>query len=265
MPFVDGQWQFMGGTGWNWVSGEPWGWLPYHFGSWVNAPGVGWAWLPVGATTWMPATASWVHVNNQLGWVPNGPPPTAKPSKTQRASVPSTVILAAQGSSGAIRAGVRMPLAQAGLRLEAAPAPSPNFIAPTKKQSTQARAFASGSANPKSFIQSAHTSFARGPGAPAALRAPSASTAQLQVARLSSMPRAVMAPHSMPAPSIARGASTGGFRGGSGGVRAGGSAGIMRASPATSVMASPSTSARGSTTGAASHSGGSLGSSGGHR
>jgi hypothetical protein len=264
MPFVDGQWQFMGGTGWNWVSGEPWGWLPYHFGSWVNSPGIGWVWLPVGATSWVPATASWVHVNKQLGWIPNGPPPTTKPTKTQLAAVPSTAILAAQGASGAIRAGARMPLGQAGLSLEAGPAPSPSFIAPTK-QSTQATAFASGSASAKSYVQTAPTSLARGAGAPASLAAPSASTAQLRVARLSSMPHAVMAPHSMPVPSMARGASTGGFRRGFGGAHGGGSAGMMSASPATSVMASPSTSAQGSTTGAASRSGGSMGSSGGHR
>src|ERR1019366_7983652 len=171
---------FMGGTGWNWVSGEPWGWLPYHFGSWVNTPGIGWAWLPVGATSWMPATASWVHVNNQLGWIPNGPPLTSKPTKTQLAGVPSTAILAAQGASGAIRAGARLPLAHEGMSLDAASAPSPSFNAPTK-QLTQATAFASGSANPKSFVQSAPTSLARGAGAPASLPAPSASTAQLRV------------------------------------------------------------------------------------
>ena len=215
--------------GWNWVGGEPWGWLPYHFGSWVNAPGMGWAWLPVGATSWMPATASWVHVNNQLGWIPNGPPPTSKLTKTQLAAVPSTAILAAQGASGAIRAGARMPLGQAGLSLEAGAAPSPSFIAPTK-QSTQPTAFASGSANPKSYVQSAPTSLARGAGAPASLAAPNASTAQLRVARLqfhapcrdgaTLYARAVMA----------RGASTGGFRGGFGGAHGGGSAGTMSAS-----------------------------------
>jgi hypothetical protein len=245
MPFVDGQWQFMGGAGWNWMSGEPWGWLPYHFGSWVNAPGIGWAWLPVGATSWMPATASWVHLNNQLGWIPNGPPLSSKPTKTQLAAVPSTVILAGQVASGAIGAGTRMSLAQGGKSLEAAAAPSPSFIAPTK-QLTQATPLARGLASPKSFVQSAPASLARG-------------------TRLSSMPHAMMAPHSAPAPLIARGASTGGFRGGSGGAHGSGSTGTISGGPATSVTASPSTSAQGSTTGSASHSGGSMGSSGGHR
>ena len=259
MPFVDGQWQFMGGLGWNWMSGESWGWLPYHFGSWVNAPGLGWAWLPVGSATWMPATASWVNANNQLGWVPNGPPLTSKPTKTQLAAVPSTVILAAQGASGAIKAGTHVPLAQSGMRVAAAPAPSMSFVAPTR-QSTQTTALAIKSANSKSFVQSAPSSLARSAGAPASLAAPGASTGQLRGGRLSSTPQAVMAPHSMPSPSIARGASTGGLRGGYGSARGGGSGGIMSSSPAASGAASASSSA-----GSASHSGGSMGSSGGHR
>jgi FecR protein len=246
MPFADGQWQFMGGLGWNWMSGEPWGWLPYHFGSWVNAPGVGWAWLPVGANTWVPATASWVRVNNQLGWIPNGPPPTSKVTKTQLAAVPSTVILADQQGSGAIKAGARMPLAHEGTSLVAIPAPSPSFAAATKQSSQPTVLTAGGSANPKSFVQSAPASLAR-------------------VTRLSSMPHAMMAPHSAPAPAIARGASTSGFRGGSGGASGRGSTGMTSASPTTSVTASPSTSVQGSTTGSASNSGGSRGSSGGHR
>ena len=239
MPFMDGQWQFMGGLGWNWVSGEPWGWLPYHFGSWLYSPGLGWAWLPVGATSWMPATASWVHVNNQLGWIPNGPPPTSKPRKTQLTPVRSTVILAAQETNGSIRAGARLPLANDGKGVQAASAPSPSFIA-----------------NPKSVVQTAPASLTRGSSAPASLHAPSASTTQLQVARLSSLPHAMMAPHSAPAPIIARGASTGGSREGSGGASRGSGTGTTSASPTTSVTASPSTSAHGSTTGSASRSGG---------
>ena len=263
MPFMDGQWQFMGGTGWNWVSGEPWGWLPYHFGSWVNTPGIGWAWLPVGAASWMPATASWVHVNNQLGWVPNGPPQTSKPTKTQLAAVPSTVIMAAQGASGAIRAGVRMPLSQSGISVEAAPAPSPSSVVSTR-QSTQSMLHAIGSANAKAFVQSAPASLARGAGNPVSIEAPSAPTTRPRVSRLTSMPQAVMAPRSMPAPSIARGASTGGFKGTVNGARGGGSAGMMSASPAASGAPSPSISTQGSAMGAASHSGGSMGASGGH-
>jgi hypothetical protein len=259
MPFADGQWQFMGGLGWNWMGGEPWGWLPYHFGSWVNAPGVGWAWLPVGATSWTPATARWVHLNNQLGWIPNGPPLSSKPTKVQLAAVPSTVILAGQGASGAIKAGPRMTLASGGMTPEAAAAPSPSFSAPTK-QSTKATAFASGPANPKSFVQSAPTSLARGNGAPALLRGPSASTSDLRVARLSAAPQSMMAPHSPPAPALARGPSMGGFRGGYG-AQGGGSAGTMSTSPATSATSSPSTSGAGW----ASHSSWSMGSAGGHR
>ena len=238
-PFVEGQWQFMGGLGWNWVSVEPWGWLPYHFGSWLYSPGLGWAWLPVGATSWMPATASWVHVNNQLGWIPNGPPPPSKPGKNQLTPVRSTVILAGQETNGAIRAGARVPLANDGKGVQAASAPSPSFTA-----------------NSKSVVQTAPASLTRGSSAPASLHAPSASTTQLQVARLSSLPHAMMAPHSAPAPMIARGASTAGFRGGSGGASGGSGTGTTSTSPTTSVTASPSTSAHGSTTGSASRSGG---------
>jgi len=263
MPFMDGQWQFMGGTGWNWMSREPWGWLPYHFGSWVNAPGVGWAWLPVGANSWVPATASWVNVNNQLGWIPNGPPLTSKATKTQLAAIPSTAILAAQGASGAITAGARLPVARLGTTLQATPAPPPSFGAITK-QSAQATTVASGPANPKSFVQSqsASTSLSRGAGGPAFLRAPSASTSELRVARLSSLPQALMAPHSPPMPAMARGAYLGGYRGGFG-SRGGGSTGMMSAGTVASATASSGTSSQGSM-GSASHSSGSMGSSGGH-
>ena len=261
MPFMAGQWQFMGGTGWNWVSGEPWGWLPYHFGSWVNAPGIGWAWLPVGATSWRPATASWVNVNNQLGWIPNGPPLTSKPTKTQLAAIPSTAILATQGASGAISAGARLPVARDGVMLHATLASAPSFGALTK-QSAQSTALVTGSANSKSFVQpqSAPTSLSRGAGAPASLRAPSATMSAMRAPHLSSAPQAMMAPHSPPMPAMARGASMGRFRGGYG-AHAGGNAGMATASPATSVTSSSSTS----TMGSASHSGGSMGSSGGRR
>ena len=259
MPFGDGQWQFMGGLGWNWISGEPWGWLPYHFGSWINAPGVGWAWLPVGANTWTPATARWVHLNNQLGWIPNGPPLSSKPTKTQLAALPSTVILAGQGANGAIGAGSRIPLARGGMSFEPATPPTPSFNAPAK-QSTNAFALAGGTANPKSIVQSAPASFARGNGAPASLRGPSTSTSGLRLARLGSAPQAQLAPHSPAVPAMARSASMGGFRGGYG-ARGGSSVGTMSTSPTTSVTSSPATSAAGS----ASHSSGSMGSAGGHR
>jgi len=252
MPFVNGQWQFMGGTGWNWISGEPWGWFPYHFGSWVDAPGVGWAWLPIGAAGWVPATASWVRVNNQLGWIPNGPPLGSKATKTQQAAVPSTLILASQPARGAIKAGDRLPLAQAGGNVRAAAAPSPTFAA-SVPQSTQSVARTNGSA----MINRS---------APAVLRAPTASPAQVSVARLSSIPRAVMAPRSMAAPAIARGASGGGFAGAShshAGTLGPGVTGGISASPAPSAAASSSASGSASTSGGA-HAGGTA-SSGSHR
>jgi hypothetical protein len=260
MPFADGQWQFMGGLGWNWISGEPWGWLPYHFGSWVNAPGVGWAWLPVGANTWTPATARWVHLNNQLGWIPNGPPLSSKPTKTQLAALPSTVILAGQGANGGIGAASRIPLARGAMSFEPATAPLPSLNAPAKL-STNATALAEGSAKSKSIVhQSAPASFARGNGAPASFRGPSASNSGLRLARLGSAPQAQMAPHSPPAPAIARGASIGGFRGGFG-AQGRGSTGTMATSPATTATSRSNTSGASS----ASHSGGATGSMGGRR
>ncbi len=252
MPFTDGSWQFMGGTGWNWISGEPWGWLPYHFGSWVNSPGVGWAWLPIGPTTWVPATARWVQLNHQLAWIPNAPPPVAKPTKLQLASAPATAILAGQATGGAIRAGASLPINRAGTVLEAGTPPTVSF-APSAPRSTS---FASGPANPRSFAVSAPSSLTRGTGAPRPVGAPRILAAPQQTARLSSVPRTMAAPHAPPVPTMARGASTAGFRGGlSGGAR------TMSAGPATSMSASPSAPVGGSI----SHAGGSAGSSGGHR
>ncbi|MBZ5697346.1 MAG: FecR domain-containing protein [Acidobacteriia bacterium] len=262
MPFVNGQWQFMGGTGWNWVSGEPWGWLPYHFGSWVNAPGMGWAWLPVGANSWMPATASWVQVNNQLGWIPNAPPQTSKPTQAQQAAAPATVILAGQGASGAIRAGSHVPLAQAGMSMRAVPAPSPRFIAPVS-QPTQTMTPVTGSAGASTSVQPAPTPLTRGVNAPASLRTPSVSAAQPRLAGLRSAPAPVLAPHSLPAPAISRGASVGGFSGGFGGAHGGG--GGVGMNTAGSARG-PGASAHGPTMGSASRSGGFSGrSSAGHR
>lgn len=256
MPFMDGEWQFMGGLGWNWMSGEAWGWLPYHFGSWVNAPGIGWAWLPVGANTWRPATASWVHVNNQLGWIPNGPPLPSKPTKTQLAAMPSTAILAAQGSGGAISAGDRFPVTREGTMLHATLAQPPSFGGIAK----QATPLASGFTTSKSLVHSAPTSFSRSVAGPATLHGPSSLSSAVHVGQPGSSPQALMAPHTPPAPAIVRGgASTTGFHGGFG--ARGGSVGTMSASPATSVAASSSATAASS----ASHSGGSTGSSGGRR
>ncbi len=261
MPFMDGQWQYMGGLGWNWMSGEPWGWLPYHFGSWVNSPGVGWAWLPVGATSWTPATASWVRLNNQLGWIPNGPPLSSKASKTQLAAVPSTVVMARTGATGAIGAGARFALSSEGMRLEAASAPPPIVAAPVR-QLPGASVVAHGNAtNLKSFAQSAPASFTRGGRAPAFLHGPSATTSPLRAGRLSSVPRAMMAPRSPPVPAIARSASFGGFRGGFG-ARSGVGTGMINGSPTSGVISGTSApmSAR-----SVSHSAGSAGTAGGRR
>jgi hypothetical protein len=204
MPFMNGQWQFMDATGWNWVSAEPWGWVPYHFGSWVSVPGTGWAWLPaVGANSWMPATASWVQVNNQLGWIPNGPPQTSKPTKIQPAA--ATVILAAEGSSGTIRAGHPVSIARSGISIPAS-APSPNFVAPAQPTAVMPRA--TGSLRAGTLVQSTS---AGGVNAPRSLGAPKLLNTQSRLAGLSSVPPSLQAPHSLPAPAISRGASAGAF------------------------------------------------------
>lgn len=235
VPFTAGQWQFMGTTGWNWISAEPWGWVPYHFGSWVYSPRSGWAWLPVGATSWTPATASWVQANNRLGWVPNGPPRTLKPTKSQLASLPGTVILASATTGGSIKAGSSAPLSQPGMSVRAVEAPAPNLAA------------SMGPAHPSTLIQSAPASITRTTAAPTAS----------PTAHLGSLPRAIMAPHSMPAPAIARGAaSTAAVRGGGGSPHMGGGVSVIGGS---SSVASTGTTASGGA-----HSGGSGGSSNGH-
>jgi len=265
MPFVNGQWQFMGVTGWNWVSQEPWGWIPYHFGSWVNSPGIGWAWLPVGGPSWVPATANWVQVNNQLGWIPKGPPLRSKPTRTQQAALPATVILGGHGDIATIAAGSRIPLTQTGISMQTVPAPlQPRR--PLAGQSTPGTARADGLARPNAFVQNAPASLALVRGAPASLRAPSISSGQTRLTRLSSAPSAMLAPHSMTASAMMRAVSDGGFGKGLGGGRVAGGAGTMTASPGTSVTASPaSSSTHGSGMGPASHSGGAARSSGGHR
>jgi hypothetical protein len=223
MPFVNGQWQFLGGLGWNWVSAEPWGWLPYHFGSWVNAPGIGWAWLPVGATTWTPATARWVQVNNQFGWVPSGPPLSEKPTKAQLAATPSTAVLAASASGGAISAGARMPL-ESSSRTETVAAPTANFALAGNGRLTSSTAVSP--SNARIFVQSAAA-----PARPVAIPAPSA-------------PRALMAPHTPAAPAIARGASAAGLgpRSGSGSAMGARSGSSMSAPAHSSSSSSASTS-----------------------
>jgi FecR protein len=249
MPFMNGGWQYMGLTGWNWISLEPWGWMPYHFGSWINAPGIGWAWLPVGATAWTPATANWVYVNNQLGWVPTGPPQSASPGKVRGTAVPNTVtaILANQTAGGVIKAGNTVSL-PTGAPLRAAVAPSPNFAT-------------TGTHEPaNTAIQTAPAQIARTVASPASLHAPGTAAPQGRVAQLSSMPRSVLAPHSMPAPSVSHGGAIGGTsRAYSGGARTtGGSVGRM------SVGAPPSATSSATTGGGSAHAGGTSGSSSGH-
>lgn len=251
MPFVNGQWQFMGGTGWNWMSGESWGWLPYHFGSWVNAPGVGWAWLPVGATSYVPATAAWVNVNNQLAWIPNAPPMTAKATKTQMAAIPATAILAAPAANGSISAGAPVAVTREGLLLHASAASAPSFAGITN-QTVPSTPVASTQASSKSFVPSQP--------APASHAGPSASISELRVAKGSAAPQAMMAPHSPPMPAIAHRASMGGSRGG---LEARGSAGTMSGGTAIGAT-STSTASSQASAGSASHAGGSMGSSGGH-
>ncbi len=72
-PFMAGSWGYFGGFGWTWVSYEPWGWLPYHYGGWVFSPTMGWLWCPGFNHPWRPATASFVQIGNQTGWVPRHP------------------------------------------------------------------------------------------------------------------------------------------------------------------------------------------------
>jgi hypothetical protein len=266
MPFVSGQWIFMGGTGWNWVSSEPWGWMPYHFGSWINAPGFGWVWLPNGSL-WQPATATWVQVNNQLGWIPNAPSKPSKPTRVQQAS-PATMILATPGASGAITAGGRMALAQGTTTMQVTSAPAPGFAAPVIRgveSVAHSTATTTGSTKAGTFIQSGPVSQARISSGPASLRAPGGAAARPRSAPLSSVPPSLMAPHSTPAPRAIAGAS-GGFKGGIGGMRGGGDGRGAGVSAGGSAAAPASVSTHGTGMGSASHSSGaSAGSSAGHR
>jgi hypothetical protein len=262
MPFVSGQWLFMDYTGWNWVSSEPWGWMPYHFGSWINAPGLGWVWLP-GGSYWQPSTATWVQVNNQLGWIPKAPLLPPKPTKGQAVPAPTTVILATQGASGAITAGGRMALTQGTTAMQVASAPAPVSLG--VQGIARSTTTTTGSANASAFMRPGPVSQARISSGPAPLRAPGGAAAQARSAPLSSAPPSLTAPHSMPAPRLIAGAS-GGFRGGSGGTRGGGNGGGGVVSTGSSAPAPASVSTHGTGMSSASHSsGGSAGSSTGHR
>jgi hypothetical protein len=75
-PYGNGQWNLDPRLGWIWVSNEAWGWMPYHFGSWLLSPTLGWVWVPgdaSGLRHWEPACVNWVHVGDQVGWVPKSP------------------------------------------------------------------------------------------------------------------------------------------------------------------------------------------------
>jgi hypothetical protein len=263
MPFVNGQWQFMGPTGWNWVSPEPWGWLPYHFGSWVNSPGIGWAWVPVGGASWVPATANWVQVNNQLGWIPKGPPLRSKPTTTQQAALPATVIVAGHGDAATITAGSRIPLAKSGIGMSAVSAPLPPLSA-LPGQSVPVRARANGGVRPNAFVQNAPASPTVARSAPSSLRAPGSSFAQTRSARPGSAPRALLAPQSTAASAVMRAVSSGGSGRGFSGGRAGGGGG-MAAGSGAGVAASPTSASPRVSAGSVSHAGGSARSSGSRR
>ncbi len=258
MPFMYGQWMFMGNLGWSWVGNEPWGWLPYHFGSWVDAPGLGWAWVPpTGPLNWSPATASWVQVNNQLGWIPNAPPLRVRPSKAQLAAIPTTAVLASQETNGAIKAEYHVSLTSPGMTVQRVAAPTFVASSTSAMQSLAKQSFSVSSVR----ALPASVPAALDHGAPPSVRAPLGSASQVRVAALSSMPRSMMAPHSLPAPATSRGAwAGGGLRGGYGGAAGMRGGGLVGMSSAASAPISTS----GSSMGAASHAGGSTGSSGGH-
>jgi hypothetical protein len=242
MPFVSGQWLFMANTGWNWISSEPWGWVPYHFGAWVNAPGMGWAWVPRGPLAWQPATATWVQVNGQLGWVPHSAPPFSKLPRNQPSSASPAVVLASPRVGGAIRAAASMSLAQATTH-QVTSVPAPVFSAS-----------ATGSA-PKNnaLVQSAPLSQAPGSNGPASLRAPAFSATQSRLARLSSLPPSMQAPRGMPAPAIMRGGAPAAF----GRARGGPSVGSASAgSAAVGTTGTATVSAHGSGASSAGHSSG---------
>jgi hypothetical protein len=240
----------MGNTGWNWVSEEPWGWLPYHFGSWLNAPGVGWVWVPQGALSWQPATATWVRTNNQLGWTPTPAVPLkpVKPSKsnTQPSTQPSRVVILAAGNGPAasIRAAQVMPITQTqAASAQIVSAPAPGFAASVGRLMLPQNR---GVTSVPLTLQS------RGP---ALLAAPKLS------ALPANSPRSLAAPRSLPVPAQAISRSSVAPRGAfSGGGRSGGAAishsGVSGAASSGAHSASAPASAGGSSGG---------GAQGGHR
>jgi hypothetical protein len=198
----------------------------------VNAPGVGWAWIPRGAGTFQPATATWVQVNNQLGWVPNTVTPQS--SKSFKPVAP-TVILAAPGAGGAIAAGNRMPVAAGTSAMRVASAPGPGFAAAAVSGPTGTAAAISGTRASTSLAQprfSGPTSFRGSHGG------------VMQSSRLSSVPPSLRAPRSVSVPHAMSGTS-GGFRGGFAGSPHGYSGGRMAVGTPASQPASASAGAHG--------------------
>jgi hypothetical protein len=184
--------------------------LPYHFGSWLNAPGVGWVWVPQGALSWQPATATWVRINNGLGWIPTQAAPLKpiKPSKSNTQPSRVVILAAGNGPAASIRAAQVMPITQtqaASARIVAAPGPALSSASPRPMpaQSSVIRAL-------PLTLQS------RGP---APIAAPKLS------APLASSPRSLAAPRSMPVPAQAISRSSVAARSAfSGGGRSGGAA-----------------------------------------
>jgi hypothetical protein len=88
-----------------WLSAEPWGWLPYHYGAWTNIQGAGWFWFPQNLRTFRGATANFVNVGNQLGWMPT-PAVPINPRKFKPGTAgPTEVVFAGTASNGIILAG----------------------------------------------------------------------------------------------------------------------------------------------------------------
>jgi len=214
MPFMDGQWGFMGDMGWAWMSNEPWGWLPYHFGGWVEVPGQGWLWVPGNGQmwqSWQPGTATWVTAGGQNGWIPTTAVPS-KPTKNSSLGLPRSnqVILATVGNGNAIRPGVRVPLTPSTVVVVgSAPPPVVQWF---RGASTGTAASSNGGVASHSQVVNA----------PARLASPTS-----RATSISARP-SVQAPHSAPVRSTTFAARPGGFGTGS-------SSGTPAAGPAIST------------------------------
>lgn len=237
MPYSTGAWSYMSLTGWNWISAEPWGWMPYHFGGWIDDPDYGWIWIPGNLGAWQPANASWVQVNNQVGWIPNAPPTSAtgKQMKVQPPTRTPVVIFARQGSNGLIMPGGRAPLAQGtAIQSISVSPPAASAFVSTNRGSAQ------GTAGANTPAQSVPASQAHAPGAPGF------SAAGPHASGPNSAPPPMQAPRSMPAaPALMRGPAFNSSRGygGPSGASSGGatSAATMRGNAGASAPPPAST------------------------